>query len=49
MYMDSQRERVKERLDKHARESKKTQTPNIGGENVPLDENLTQEGIALDV
>ena len=44
MYMNSQRERVKERLEKHQRESKKTPIPNLGGENVPMDETLTGEG-----
>ena len=44
MYMNSQRERVKERLDKHAQENKKTPIPDVGGENVPMDVNLTQEG-----
>ena len=43
-YMNSQREREKERLEKHQRENKKTPIPDLGGENVPMDVNLTQEG-----
>ena len=42
--MDSQRERVKEKLEKHQRENKKTPIPDLGAENVPMDETLTGEG-----
>ena len=42
--MKSQRERIKERIEQQKREWQQTQSPDLGGENVPLDESLTEEG-----